>query len=101
MTERSTSPTPTITGSGASIRHRIITTILGTGVAGIGADGVAGTRSQVKNPKSVALYGGALYVADLSDRVRRLDLSTGIVTTVAGTGTPATPATGAPRWLRV
>jgi sugar lactone lactonase YvrE len=64
----------------------IITTVLGTGAAGIGADGVLGTRSQLKNPKSVALFGGALFVADLSNRVRRLDLTTGIVTTVAGTG---------------
>lgn len=63
-----------------------ITTILGTGGAGIGADGVLGTKSALKNPKSVALYGGAVYVADLSNRVRRLDLTTGIVTTVAGTG---------------
>jgi sugar lactone lactonase YvrE len=47
---------------------------------------VLGTRSQLKNPKSVALFGGALFVADLSNRVRRLDLTTGIVTTVAGTG---------------
>ena len=74
----------------------IITTILGTGVAGIGADGVAGTRSQVKNPKSVALFGGALYVADLSNRVRRLDLTTGIVTTVAGTGAAGYAGDGGP-----
>lgn len=63
----------------------LITTVLGTGAGGAGADGVLGTKSRLKNPKAVALYGGSLYVADLSHRVRRLDLTTGIVTTVAGT----------------
>jgi sugar lactone lactonase YvrE len=75
---------------------RVITTILGTGVAGVGVDGVAGTQSQLKNPKSVALFGGSLYVADLSNRVRRLDLTTGIVTTVAGTGTAGYSGDGGP-----
>lgn len=74
----------------------IITTVLGTGVAGSGADGILGTRSQAKNPKSVALFGGNLYVADLSDRVRRVDLTTGIVTTVAGTGTTGYSGDGGP-----
>jgi sugar lactone lactonase YvrE len=74
----------------------IITTVLGTGVAGIGVDGVPGTTSQAKNPKSVALFGGNLYVADLSDRVRRVDLTTGIVTTVAGTGTTGYSGDGGP-----
>jgi sugar lactone lactonase YvrE len=74
----------------------MITTILGTGVAGVGADGVLGTSSQLKNPKSVALFGRALYVADLSNRVRRLDLTTGIVTTVAGTGTAGYAGDGGP-----
>lgn len=74
----------------------IITTVLGTGAAGVGADDVLGTRSQLKNPKSVALFGDGLFVADLSNRVRRLDLTTGIVTTVAGTGVAGYSGDGGP-----
>jgi streptogramin lyase len=74
----------------------IITTILGTGAVGVGADDVQGTKSALTNPKSVALFGGALYVADLTNRVRRLDLATGRVTTVVGTGTAGFAGDGGP-----
>ena len=74
----------------------IITTIIGTGKVGIGADNVQGTASQLKNPKSVALFGGSLYIADLTNRVRRLNLTTGIITTVAGTGAAGYSGNGGP-----
>lgn len=64
-----------------------ISTVFGTGASGKTGDGGLGTQARLKNPKSVALFDGGLYVSDLSHRVRRLDLDTGLVVTVAGTGT--------------
>jgi sugar lactone lactonase YvrE len=64
----------------------IITTVAGTGVIGSTGDGGSATSARLKNPKTVALYGGGLYTAGLDNKVRRIDLSTGIITTVAGSG---------------
>ena len=77
----------------------IITTVLGTGRSGTSGDNGLGTKALLKKPKSVALYGGGLYVADLSNRVRRLDLATGIVTTVAGNGAAGYSGDGGPATL--
>jgi hypothetical protein len=64
----------------------VITTVAGTGVAGSAGDGGAATSARLKNPKTVVLHGTGLYTAGLDNRVRRIDLATGIITTVAGTG---------------
>src|SRR5882762_5148243 len=58
-----------------------VSTLLGNGVAGF-SDG------QVNNPYGLVLGpDGALYFCDLDNqRIRRLDLATGRVTTIAGTG---------------
>jgi sugar lactone lactonase YvrE len=67
----------------------VVTTVLGTGVAGSGGDGGPGTQAQVNWPHSVAFdpTGPGLLVADSANhRIRRLDLVSGTVTTVAGTG---------------
>src|ERR1700674_3429126 len=58
-----------------------VTTILGTGVAGY-------SDVQVNNPYGMALGpDGALYFCDLDNqRIRRLDLATKRVTTIAGNG---------------
>ena len=67
----------------------IITTVAG-GVSGSGGDGGAATSAQLSQPQSVAIDGlGNLYIADtLNNRIRRVDPS-GVITTVAGTGTAA------------
>jgi sugar lactone lactonase YvrE len=65
----------------------VITTIAGTGVSGSSGEGGPATSARLKNPKTVFLYGGYLYTAGLDNKVRRIDLETGIITTVAGTGT--------------
>ena len=64
------------------------TTIAGIGVAGYSGDGGSGTLAQVSSPSGVAVDGnGNVYVADYSNnRIRRVSGSTGIITTVAGTG---------------
>ena len=64
----------------------VITTVAGTGVAGSSGDGGAATARDSENPKSVVLHGTGLYTAGVDNRVRRIDLAAGIITTVAGTG---------------
>jgi hypothetical protein len=64
-----------------------ITTIAGTGTAGYNGDGIAATAAQFNGVQGLALSGGNLFVADISNnRIRKINLSTGIITTIAGTG---------------
>ncbi|MFQ6029412.1 MAG: hypothetical protein ACE5Q6_18195, partial [Dehalococcoidia bacterium] len=66
----------------------IITTIAGTGEPGYGGDGGPGPLAQMREPNDCWLDGrGGLLIADIQDqRIRRLDLGTGIITTFAGNG---------------
>ena len=66
----------------------IISTVAGTGVPGYSGDGGPGDRAQLREPNDCFLDGrGGLLIADIQDqRIRRLDLSTGIITTFAGNG---------------
>jgi sugar lactone lactonase YvrE len=68
---------------------QIIYTIAGTGTAGYTGDGVQATSTQVNQPSGVAIdKHGNVFIADnLNSRIRKVDASTGIITTVAGTGT--------------
>ncbi len=64
----------------------IITTIAGTGNYNYNGDNIPATTANI-DPQSIAFYNGNLYVADGGNyRVRKIVLSTGIITTVAGTG---------------
>ena len=65
----------------------IITTVAGTGERGDGGDGGPATEAQLRSPNGVATDGsGNLYIADFGNfRIRRVD-SSGIITTIAGTG---------------
>ena len=67
----------------------IITTIAGTGLAGYSGDGGLATAAQLNCPYSIAVTsGGSLFIADMANqRIRCVNLTTGIITTVAGTGT--------------
>ena len=73
-----------------------ISTVAGTGTAGFGGDGGAAASATLNFPRGVALDGsGNLYIADRDNhRVRRVDASTGIISTVAGTGTGGLGAGG-------
>ena len=66
----------------------IITTVAGTGDRGFGGDGRAATSAKLNYPDHVALDAfGNLFIADDSNnRIRRVDASTQVITTVAGTG---------------
>jgi sugar lactone lactonase YvrE len=67
----------------------IISTVAGTGTAGYNGDAIAATTAQLNNPNDVAFdTSGNLYIADwINQRVRKVNYSTGIITTIAGTGT--------------
>jgi len=64
----------------------VITTVAGTGEAGFSGDGGPAQRAQLSSPEFLAIGpDGALYVSDKgNNRVRRIDLSNGTITTVAG-----------------
>ena len=66
----------------------VISTVAGDGMRGSGGDGGPATAAQLDWPQGVALDGaGNLYIADWgNNRIRKVDYSTGVITTVAGTG---------------
>ena len=65
----------------------IITTIAGTGARGYGGDGGPAAQARLNHPHGVATDGaGNVYIADYGNqRIRKVDTS-GVITTVAGTG---------------
>ncbi len=69
----------------------VITTVAGTpGIQGYSGDGTTATASHLTFPQGVALdKAGDLLIADTgNNRVREVDVTTSIIRTVAGTGTP-------------
>lgn len=66
----------------------VISTIAGTGQRRYSGDGGLATKAALNEPVALAVDDrGNLYIADQSNnRVRRVDLNTGLITTVAGTG---------------
>ena len=76
----------------------IISTVVGNGTSGFAGDGGKAVKARLKQPHSIALDGaGGLYIADIGNqRIRRVDLPSGIIETVAGTGERGTTADGAP-----
>ncbi|MBX3325827.1 MAG: hypothetical protein U0223_19680 [Nitrospira sp.] len=65
-----------------------MTTMAGTGVRGFNGDNQPATPAHLSDPVGVAVdRAGNLLIADHNNnRVRRVDVQTGIITTVAGTG---------------
>ena len=65
----------------------LINTVAGTGEMGFSGDGGAATAAQLNYPLDIEVEGGWLYIADTDNhRVRGVDLATGLITTLAGTG---------------
>ena len=68
-------------------RAGIITTIAGTGDGGSDGDGDAATSAQLGGPSGVSVdISGNVYIADTGNHKIRMVTSTGIITTIAGTG---------------
>jgi sugar lactone lactonase YvrE len=66
---------------------QIITTVAGTGVVGSLGDGGPATAAQLHTPFRVAVNGsGDLFISEFY-RIRRVDHTTGIISTYVGTGT--------------
>ncbi len=81
----------------------LVSTVAGTGEAGYGGDGGVATRAQLRQPHSIAFdANGNLLICDIGNsRVRSVDMSTGLISTLSGTGervaTPdSAPLTGTP-----
>src|SRR5262249_42838020 len=66
-----------------------ITTIAGTGSSGSGGDGGQATSATLYLPYGLAIdLDGSLLISDsFNHRIRRIDKTTGIIRTIAGTGT--------------
>ena len=71
---------------------RVVTTVAGTGVAGYSGDGAGASTATLNYPKSLTTdTAGNIFIGDSSNyRIRRIDATTGIITTYAGTGTSGT-----------
>lgn len=80
-----------------SFNHRIrrvdaatglIATVAGNGSWGFNGDGIAATSAWLNTPSGAAVdVTGNVYIADPGNqRIRRVDIGTGLISTVAGTG---------------
>ena len=72
-----------------TVSNGIINTIAGTGTAGYNGDNIPATSAELNDPNAVSIDDmGNVYIAEVvSNRIRKVDYSTGIITTVAGNGT--------------
>ena len=80
------------------MKSGVISTVAGTGVAGFSGDGGPGVKAQLRQPHSIIFdKNGALLICDIQNhRIRRLDMTTGIIETYSGTGEPVATPDGAP-----
>ena len=76
----------------------IISTVAGTGEVGYSGDEGPGDKSMLREPNDCFLDGkGGLLIADIQDqRIRRLDLASGIISTFAGNGEKERSGDGKP-----
>lgn len=69
----------------------VITTIAGTGERGYTGDGGPAAGAKLIMPIALAHHDQALYFSDVN-RIRRIDLATGVISTVAGSGLAIDPS---------
>jgi sugar lactone lactonase YvrE len=76
----------------------VITTLAGTGQARFSGDGGPADQAALNEPAALALDGqGRLFIADqTNNRVRVVDLETGLISTYAGTGSATYDGDGVP-----
>jgi hypothetical protein len=75
----------------------VITRLAGTSLPGFSGDGGPAVDAQLDHPRGIDVdAAGVVYIADsLNDRIRRIGLD-GIITTIAGTGSPRSTGDGGP-----
>ncbi len=71
-----------------TIAQGVLTTIAGSGILGDSGDGGAATAATLSAPSGVAVDAvGNVYIADrYNKKIRKVTVSTGIITTFAGVG---------------
>jgi len=76
----------------------IINTVAGTGVAGFGGDGGSASTAQLNMPEHIAFDShGNMFISDvINRRIRKIEISTGIITTFAGNGVMGSSGDGGP-----
>ena len=79
-------------------KTQIISTIAGTGKAGFSGDGGEAKRAEFSQPHSIQFGPDQnLYVCDIANnRIRRIDMKSGTISTFAGTGEKKPTPDGAP-----
>lgn len=82
----------------SALQAATIRTVAGTGKAGYSGDGGPGAAAQINNPYGLVVGpDGALYVCEIGNHlIRRIDLKTGKISTVAGTGKQGYSGDGGP-----
>ncbi len=73
-----------------------ITTFAGTGVNGFAGDGGPANLAQLNDPRNLAVdTRGNLYILDnLNGRIRKVEASSGLISTTAGSGDTSSPVEG-------
>jgi sugar lactone lactonase YvrE len=76
----------------------LLSTVAGSGVAGYSGDGGPASKAQLRQPHSIALGAdNRLLICDVGNhRIRAVDLSTGSIDTIGGTGERLATPDGAP-----
>jgi trimeric autotransporter adhesin len=76
------------------VSGNVIETLAGTGVNGYSGDGGPAISAQLNAPLGMVVdSSNNVYIADTNNKVIR-EVSSGIISTFAGTGAPCTPSTG-------
>jgi len=73
----------------------IVTSVAGNGINGYAGDGGPATAAELGNLGMACDMAGNLYLAD-ANRIRKVNHSTGIITTIAGNGTAGVSGDGGP-----
>ncbi|MFI5195747.1 MAG: T9SS type A sorting domain-containing protein [Chitinophagales bacterium] len=75
----------------------IITTIAGNGTSGYSGDNGPAVNAQLNQPEGLCIFSGNLYITDkIENCIRKVNLSTGIITTIAGNGSIGYTGDGGP-----